>query len=173
MRNYQLRVMIEIAVMVALSWILGQLRFIKMPYGGSVSLEMMPIFVLAFRNGPVIGIIGGAIYGLLQLTVDPYILNPWQVIFDYPLPYALIGIAGFFGKHEVGIVIGSLARYVSHVIAGLLFWVSTFPEDMHPWLYSLLYNGSYMLPELILAVLVIHLLKSRREIIEPQRGRSV
>ena len=42
-----------------------------MPQGGSVSLEMLPILYLSLRRGGAMGMVGGAVYGFVQLVTDP------------------------------------------------------------------------------------------------------
>src|SRR6056297_3449912 len=95
-----LRAITEISVAVALSLILNFLPLWKMPQGGSVSLEMLPILIIALRWGFKEGLLAGFVYGLLQLAFNPYIIHPVQLILDYPLPYMLLGVAGIF-KEQV------------------------------------------------------------------------
>lgn len=158
-RKWDTRVMVEIAVAAALSLILGFLRIYRMPYGGSVTLEMVPIFVVSLRHGTRSGAWSGLILGILKLFLDAYIIHPVQLVMDYPLPYAVLGIAGLFAHQPiVGVILGTAARYVVHVLAGVVFWASYAPEGMGPWVYSLTYNASYLVPNAILAALVIWLL---------------
>ncbi|NMB45829.1 MAG: energy-coupled thiamine transporter ThiT [Firmicutes bacterium] len=158
-KQWDLRVMMEIAVAAALSLILGMLRIYRMPYGGSVTLEMVPIFVVSLRHGVRSGAWSGLVVGLLKLLLDPYIIHPVQLVMDYPLPYAVLGIAGLFVHQPLaGVVAGTAARCVVHVLAGVIFWGSYAPEGMNPWVYSLTYNASYLVPNAILAALVIVLL---------------
>jgi thiamine transporter len=158
-KKFDTRVMMEIAVAAALSLILGMLRIYRMPYGGSVTLEMVPIFVVSLRHGMRSGAWSGVILGLLKLLLDAYIIHPVQLVMDYPLPYAVLGIAGLFAHQPiVGVILATAARYVVHVLAGVVFWGSYAPEGMSPWVYSLGYNASYLVPNAILASLIIWLL---------------
>jgi thiamine transporter len=59
--------------------------------GGSISLTMLPIAVLALRRGALAGAVGGTVFGLLDLLMEPFILFPAQVALDYPVPYLLFG----------------------------------------------------------------------------------
>jgi thiamine transporter len=72
----------------------------------------------------------------------------------------VLGLAGIFRKKgEVGWIVGTvlvlLLRFACHFTTGVLIW-KTFGElwegfsTDNVYLYSLLYNGSYMLPEIIL-----------------------
>ncbi|NLJ74686.1 MAG: energy-coupled thiamine transporter ThiT [Firmicutes bacterium] len=168
MRNKNLHIMVETAVLVALALLLSLITLWKMPQGGSVSLEMLPIFVLAFRRGGKVGMAGGALLGLLKLLINPYILHPIQVIFDYPLPFALLGAAGFIKESRLlGVFVGSFLRYITHVISGVVFFGEYAPEGTPALLYSMSYNAPYLVVEVILVAIVIHLLSKRREIFEP------
>ncbi len=135
------------------------IRLFRMPQGGSVSLEILPILIMALRHGGRIGVLTGTLVGLLQLLIDPYIIHPAQVIMDYPLPFAMIGLAGYLRKIPIhGIFVGIFGRFVVHVLSGVIFFASYVPENMNPWIYSISYNASYLIPEWILVTLVIWLL---------------
>ena len=90
------RVLTEAALAIALAFVLGLITLFRMPLGGSISLEMVPLILLAVRQGWKVGMLAGAAYGLLNLAVSPIILHPVQVLFDYPLPFAALGLAGLF-----------------------------------------------------------------------------
>ncbi|NLJ24909.1 MAG: energy-coupled thiamine transporter ThiT [Firmicutes bacterium] len=170
-RRWDTRVMMEIAVAAALALILGMLRLYRMPYGGSITLEMVPILVVSLRHGPKSGAWSGLILGLLKLLLDAYIIHPVQLVMDYPLPYAVLGIAGFFAHQPLtGVIMASIARYVVHVLAGVIFWGSYAPSGTSPWVYSLSYNASYLIPNAILAAVVIMLLM-KTPLIKPE-GRK-
>src|SRR5699024_4830150 len=131
MRDQKLRTMLETSLLVGAALLLSLLKFWKMPYGGSVTLEMVPIFVLAFRHGGKVGMVGGALLGFLKLLISPYIIHPIQLLLDYPVPYMVLGIAGFgvFAKRRwLGVTVGVLLRYVTHVIAGVVFFGEYAPE---------------------------------------------
>jgi thiamine transporter len=69
--------------------------------GGSISLTMLPIAVIALRRGALIGATAGAVFGLLDLLMEPYILVPAQVALDYPVPYLLFGLGvGLFSAYR-------------------------------------------------------------------------
>jgi thiamine transporter len=156
--------------MAALSLILGMIKFSGVwPQGGSVSLEMVPIFLMAFRRGLKAGVFTGLAVGLLQLLVNPYIVHPAQLILDYPLAFALAGVAGAFApslsqnksKRTIlmiaGIFIGCMLRLASHVLSGVIFF-SDFAEEMNVWLYSFMYNASFMVVIFVITSLVVILL---------------
>lgn len=169
MRDKKLIVMVEIAIIVALAFLLGQIRLFRMPQGGSVSLQMVPILFLALRRGWLPGFVAGFLLGTLKLLVDPYIIHPVQLLFDYPLPYALLGLAGLFKSIPfVGVLVGTVGRFVIHFLSGVVFFGAYTPEGTNPLWYSALYNGSYLIPEMIIALVVVGLLSTRRDLLEPQ-----
>ena len=58
----------------------------------------------------------------------------------------------------IGTVIGGLLRYLIHFIGGIVFFAEYAPEGQPVWLYSLVYNGSYIIPATILSAIVAVLL---------------
>lgn len=152
-------VLTEAALAIALAFVLGLITVFKMPFGGSISLEMMPLILLALRQGPWVGIISGAVYGLLDLVVDPFIVHPVQVLFDYPLAFGALGLAGFFQPTVRGAVLGTIvavfARFVCHFISGFVFFASYAPKGWNPLIYSAAYNAAYLVPSLIISLIVV------------------
>lgn len=152
-------VMAEISICTALALILGLIKFSPVSQGGSISLVMVPIFVLALRRGWLVGSTGGILLGIIQLLTDAYVVHPVQFIVDYPLAYGLIGLAGFFRKkHALGIILGGSARFLAHFVSGIIFFASYAPEGFNFLLYSLFYNASYMIPEIILSLVAVKLI---------------
>jgi len=98
MKKNQIRIMTEIGMAVALSVILNFIPLWRMPQGGSVSLEMLPILIIALRWGAGPGMMAGVVYGLVQLAFGPFIIHPAQLVLDYPLSYMLVGLAGIFSN---------------------------------------------------------------------------
>lgn len=83
------------AMLIALAAVLGYFRIFHMPQGGSVTLgSMLPLLMIAWRFGAGAGALAGFIYGLISLLEDPFIVQPVQVLFDYPLPFMAMGLAG-------------------------------------------------------------------------------
>ena len=165
----RVRIITETIVMVALAGALYLIKIFTLPQGGSVTLgSMVPIFLLALRRGPRIGIIGGVAFGLVALVEDVYsgvevIFYPAQVILDYPLAFGLLGLAGFFQKIPIlGVGIGIAARFCSHFVSGVLFFASYAPAGVSPFVYSAVYNGGFLIPEFVItAALMIALLRVR------------
>lgn len=160
--KFNTRLLAFMAITIALSTVLGTISVYKMPQGGSVTLgSMVPILVLTFIYGPEVGFLTGFVYGLINLITGPYIMHPIQVLLDYPLPFMMLGTAGYFKNNYVGSTVAIFARFVCHLLSGVVFFAS-FAGDQNPLIYSIIYNGSYLLPELIITVLVMALLPVER-----------
>jgi thiamine transporter len=163
----QLVVLVEVALTLALAVVLGSLKLWQMPQGGSISLGMLPVFVLALRRGVVVGLVAGALTGLLGLIVEPpYVVHPVQFILDYPLAFAAVGLAGTFSstwsksalEHRwgrgialaiaPGVALGGLARYAVHVLSGIVYF-SSFAEGQPVVVYSAAYNSYVLLSSIL------------------------
>lgn len=159
--------------MIALASVLSLIKIVHMPLGGSVTLlSCLPIVLLSVMYGVKWGLASSFMYSLIQLIFGIMIdgLLGWglthqtligAVIFDYILAYTLIGLAGIFRKRGnlmlcVGTALAMLLRFLSHFISGCVFFQS-FKIFNNPYLYSLCYNGLYMLPELIFTVIGVAL----------------
>jgi len=165
------RVLTEAALAVALAFVLGFVVLFKMPYGGSVSLEMIPLILLALRQGWKVGVVAGAAYGLLDLAIDFYVVHPVQFILDYPLAYGALGLAGLFKPTVRGAVLGTavavLARFACHFLSGVVFFASVAPQGWNPYLYSAAYNAAYLAPSLGIALVVTVVLLKALERAQP------
>ncbi|WP_418626858.1 energy-coupled thiamine transporter ThiT [Anaerosinus sp.] len=150
----------HMGLMISLAFILHQIRIYHMPQGGSITLgSMVPLLFLSFCYGPGIGFLTGFLYGVISLLFNPYILHPVQVLFDYPLPYMAIGLAGYFPTRIfLGTTIAVLGRFICHFISGIVFFASYAPEGTSPYLYAFLFNASYLLPELMITLFLFKLL---------------
>jgi thiamine transporter len=165
------RVLAEAALAVALAFVLGLIKVFQMPFGGSISLDMVPLILLALRQGPFVGIVAGAAYGLLDLAIEPFIVHPVQVLFDYPLAFGVLGLAGFFAPTVRGAILGTivavLARFLCHFVSGIVFFASYAPKGWNPYLYSAAYNLAYLIPSLAVAVVAIVVLLRALEGAQP------
>lgn len=165
---FSVQMIAEAGVAIALSYVLSLFKIYQMPQGGSVSLSMLPIMFFAVRWGGVQGMIVGALFGLLKLLINPYIIHPVQLIMDYPLPYAFLGLAGIsymkdkskFVGYVPFIILAYVLKFLTHFLSGLIYFPEYAPEGMTPAYYSFLYNLQYSLPELIISIIVIALLWS-------------
>jgi thiamine transporter len=157
------RVLAEVAVSVALAYVLNLIIVYHLPQGGSITLgSMVPILLLALRRGPSTGVFAGAVFGLVQLFLGGYWFTLVQVLLDYPVAFACLGLAGFFKNNpNVGVAVAVLSRFLCHFVSGVVFFGEYAPPELGPVVYSIVYNGSYMLPELVISVAVIYLLIKR------------
>jgi thiamine transporter len=154
----------EIIIFTSLATALSLITFTLLPQGGSVTAaSMVPILWLALRRGPVVGLVTGALYGVIQLVILPYAYNPVQVLFDYPFAFGCLGLAGFFKKIPVaGVVVGISGRFIMHFVSGVLWFGPMFAPELDPFVYSAVYNASYMLPELVISAIIVYALQKSK-----------
>lgn len=176
----KIHLLAELAMAVALAIVLDlvsqMLPVPRLPYGGSVSLRMLPIFLVAFRHGWKAGIVAGGIYGVADMLISPFYFHPIQVFMDYPIAFGAAGLAGLkavkLGPENAfnyrtrigiltGVVLGNGARYFAHFVSGVIFFGYLAPAGQPVWLYSLVYNGSYIVPETILNIFLLQLVLRR------------
>lgn len=145
---------------IALALVLYQIKLFHMPQGGSVTAgSMVPILILSLRRGYKLGIITGVLYGVLRILIGGEIYYPVQVLLDYPVAFGLLGLAGFFIRSPIyGVVAGISGRFVAHLLSGAIFFGEYAPPGQSPWVYSAIYNGSYLIPELIVSAILTYLL---------------
>ena len=156
-------ILAEMTLMIALSGALHLIRPFTLPQGGSVTLgSMIPIILFALRRGPKLGVLAGVIFGLIVLVEEPFVFHPIQVMLDYPIAFGALGLAGLFKKyHLVGVVLAIGGRLLAHVISGIIFFANFAPANIHPALFSLIYNASFLSIELIITAAVIFSLLKR------------
>lgn len=104
-------------------------------------------------------------------------------LIDYVIAYTVLGLGGVFRKKfspTKAIVLGSVfaisLRYLAHIISGAIFfgsWAEWFftQEGFYSWgqsildtfsggslalIYSIIYNGTYMIPEIIITAIVAY-----------------
>jgi thiamine transporter len=158
------RVLSEMAIFVALATALSFIIIYTLPQGGSITAaSMVPILWLALRRGTKIGITAGVIYGVIQLIILPYVIDPVQLLLDYPLAFSILGLAGFFQSRPVlGAAVGISGRFLIHFIAGVVYWAPVYAPTLNPFAYSAVYNGSYLLPEFLISGFVLYLLQKSK-----------
>jgi len=155
------RILVECAILIATSYQLSFIKLWPMPMGGSVTLvSMLPIIIIGLRHGPVWGLCSGFAYSILQFIQSPYFLTPFQFLLDYVLAFSALGLSGFFKGMKYGFYAGSVVaiggRFVSSFLSGVIFY-GMYAADYgfaSPYTYSLVYNGSYLLVELILTLII-------------------
>ena len=162
--HLQIRALCEGALMVALAFVLSFVKLYQLPNGGSLTPAMFPILFFALRWGLGRGLAAGFIFGLLQLIFDGAYAWGWQsMVLDYLLAFTPLGLAGLFRNKAWGIfpgtVLGCMGRYLVHHISGVTIYRIIQPTSIpgfgtfdNPHLYSLVYNGVYMIPNMLLAL---------------------
>jgi thiamine transporter len=164
-RIFPTKLLAEIIVLVALAGALSLIShsFFSLPQGGSINVGMVPIFWLALRRGWKVGIFAGAVFGMVDLVIGPFVVNPLQFILDYPLAFAALGLAGFFRDYPVvGVVVGGAGRFLSHFVSGVVYFADYAPPGMSPVVYSALYNGTYLVPSIIICAVVIGIMQKSK-----------
>lgn len=164
------RMLVEAGLMLALTFILSNIKLFSLPQGGSITLGgQVPLMIFALRWGVGPGILVGGTFGLLKFFMDPFILTPVQFILDYPLAYALLGISGF-GRSEkalngnitigliLGVLLGGFGRLVSSTISGVVFFGEYLDPKLNPFIASMIVNGSVMVPNLIVTLVILLLI---------------
>lgn len=160
--NTNLKKIVYGGICISISFVLSYIRIFQMPQGGSVTLaSMFPLVLYAMVFGPFAGMVAGIAYGFLQLIQDMWVVNIAQLLLDYPLAFACIGLAGIAPKQiknlyvrtGVGIFLALLGRCIMHTISGVLFFAE-YAGDMNPVLYSIVYNGSFLSIEMLITLIL-------------------
>lgn len=183
MKRKNVRALCECAILLALSIALSYVTIYKMPMGGEITLvSMLPVLLAGLRHGWGWGLGTAFIYSLFQLSqgilggnVFPYCYTTTAIIvcvlFDYLVPFTVLGCSAVvcvkkvpFSRVKTAVTFGVLVfiRFVCHLITGVFIWGQWAPEGMGKFVYSLVYNAQYMLPELILTVAVTVLLTASK-----------
>lgn len=174
MNKKRLLMLVEIAIFAAIGIILDQLTFKLWAQGGSVSLVMVPIILMAIRWGLTAGLTTGLLIGIMQMMFGAFIVHWLQALLDYGLAFTVVGLAAIVRKPllqaakdinkkamttyiVIGTLLGGTFRFTAHLLAGVVFF-GEYAGDDNVWIYSIIYNGSYMLPATILTVLIAVLL---------------
>ena len=165
--HLRVRALCEGAIMVAFAQILGYIKlFGNLPNGGSITFAMFPILLFAVRWGLGKGLLAGFVFGLLQLVFDGAYAWGWQsMLLDYLVAFTPLGLAGLFKGKKWGIfpgtVLGCIVRFIVHYISGVTIYRIYEPTEIpgigvfdDAVIYSLVYNASYMLPCMVLALAV-------------------
>jgi len=176
MRNVRVRILVESAVMIALATVLSLIKVYSLPQGGSITLgSMLPILFIGFRWGARAGLATGVVYGVLQYIVEPFFVHPVQVILDYPVAFGLLGLSGLFRgptalSGALGAFTGLGGRYLAHFLSGWVFFAEYAPAGTSPVVYSLVYNATYLGPELVVTLVLGALLPVTLRRAQPVQG---
>lgn len=180
MQNTKTLKLVEGAIMVALAVVLSFIKFKFLPYGGSITLvSMLPIMIYSIRHGIGWGMLVSVVYALLQMFMDIGEVSSWGLsaamfvgclLFDYIIAFSVLGLTGMFRNKGIGgaisgMIIVMALRYISHIISGVVIFKSAGAiwdglNIENSLLYSMAYNATYMLPEIVFSIIVVVVLFS-------------
>lgn len=169
------RILVEGAMLIALATLLSYIKFYDMPFGGSITLEMLPLVIMGLRNGTKWGCFTGFVHGVLQMIIGfsnvmycaTLLSQIGCIVLDYLLAFTVLGLAPVFANlfkknikigYVVGAIVCGILRFVCSFLSGWLLWGAYAPEGMSPVVYSLTYNASYMVPDIIILAVIIGIL---------------
>ena len=168
-KKWTTRMLSNAALCIALAFVLSYIRLYKLPQGGSITLaSMLPIFLFAYAYGVAPGMLVGAAFGILQFIQDAYFVHPIELLLDYPLAFALLGLAGLANRFSdkwgliPGIILGTFGRFVCAFLSGVIFFGMYAPEGQSVLVYSAVYNGFYLIPEAIICIVLAMVPQIRR-----------
>lgn len=169
--------MVESAVMLAIAVVLSLFPF-SSPWalgGGITVCSMLPLVILSWRYGCLWGTFTAFVYSLLQMILgiqnvqyaDSVGTAVLIILFDYVIAFSVIGSAALFKGRlghprlelVLGIVVTFLVRLGCHYISGVVVWEVLWPNELG-WaapIWSIAYNSSYMIPEIIITSLAASL----------------
>ena len=164
----------ETALMLAVATVLSLIKLVHLPFGGSITLfSMLPLCVLSVRRGVKWGLSGGIVYACIKLMLNLGEIISWGLtpaalagcmVFDYLIAFTVIGLAGCLRTHgRAGILAGTaialFLRFCSHLLSGVLIFDAWTPDGWaNPFVYSVVYNGGFMLPELLMVLAALFVL---------------
>ncbi len=171
----QLRKLTHCGLMLALAFVLSMFKVFSLYNGGSITIaSMAPIIIISFMYGTKTGVFTAFVYSLLQMVqgfYPPPVQTIWNfilvILLDYVVAFTVLGLADLikkpFGEKKVlGSVVAAVAvifgRFFCHFLSGIIIWGTYAPEGMSATVYSLLYNGSIMIGEMITTGVVVGLL---------------
>lgn len=161
MEHSKTRMIAEAGVAIAIAQVLSFITLFHMPQGGSIkAASMVPLMIFAYRWGGTRGIWAGVVYGVLHFLLGfKSSIHYLSIILDYLVAYGAIGVCGYFKDNITGLVSGSIVaialRWFTSVTSGAVVFASYAPQGQNPWIYSMIYNASYMIPDGILNIIVL------------------
>ncbi len=182
--------LVESALLLAVAAVLSMVKVLDLPYGGSITAcSALPILLVAYRHGTGWGLFTGFAYGLVQLLLGlnalSYVTTPLSVaaviLLDYILAFMVLGLGGVFRRRcesqsralLLGALLTGVLRYGLHVVAGCTVWAGLSIPDTAALVYSLAYNATYMVPEILVTLLGVWYLSRALDVREaiPTRAK--
>ena len=143
-------IMIEGALCIALSIVLSKFDLFRMPQGGTIDFELVPIMIFAYRRGLKWGLFGGFVVGLVKMLTGGYIINPVQAALDYPLAFTCVGLVALHPK-IISFLLAACAQISCSIVSGAYFFAQYAPEGQNAWVYSFFYNAPVLGTKYILS----------------------
>ncbi|MBR2546990.1 MAG: energy-coupled thiamine transporter ThiT [Eubacterium sp.] len=149
------------SMFIAASLVLSNIKLFSMPQGGTVTpFSMLPIALCSYLIGTRSGVMAGTALGMLNLMINPYVIHPLQLLLDYPIAFAALGMGGPLRNTKAGLpgvyLVGIFGRFICSTLSGVVFFAS-YAEGtgMSPLLYSVVYNGTYIGAEGALTLIIL------------------
>ncbi|MEG0664519.1 MAG: energy-coupled thiamine transporter ThiT, partial [Clostridia bacterium] len=159
----------ESAILVAFAIVLSFVKIVDLPYGGSITaFSMLPLVIIAYRNGIGWGVLSAFAFSLIQLFSGmnnlAYATSGMAItaiiFLDYIIAFTVFGFGGIFKKRiknqgtalAMGVILVGILRYICHIISGCTVWIGLSIPDTQSLIYSTAYNATYMIPEIIISV---------------------
>ncbi|MBQ6702360.1 MAG: energy-coupled thiamine transporter ThiT [Clostridia bacterium] len=153
--------------------------------GSVTLFSMVPLMVVSLRHGIGWGLGSSFIFSVIKLwlgagnfayvpTVRGIVV---VIVLDYLLAYTAIGFAGAFRKIRftksersgllistyLGVLFACIVRFVSHFVNGAVVWYeitkngewNDYVQTVGMWLYSFVYNITYLGPETVMALIAV------------------
>lgn len=174
MEKRKWRMQIEIALFASIGAVFDMLSINFMPQGGGISLQMIPILLMAIRWGMMAGMLTGLLIGLVDVATGVPVYHWAQVLLDHCLANAAVGLAAILNKPihhalrmstkgrlvwalSAAICVAGFCKFFVHVISGVVFF-SMFANGQNVWIYSIVYNATPMIPTIIVTIICMALL---------------
>ena len=150
------------AMCIAIAFVASCIRLFRMPQGGSITpASMLPMIMFMAACGPWQGFVVGCAYGFLQLLSSPSVIHPVQLLMDYPLAYGsmILGCAAMAlpikkpFQLPLAVLLAGIGRLVMATLSGAIFFAE-YAGDQNAWVYSLVYNISYLGPDTLVCMVV-------------------
>ena len=165
----------ESALLVALATVLSLYAVFKLPNGGSATIgSMIPILLVSLKYPFGWSLAVAFAYAAIQMMtgfyappVETFGYYALVVLLDYVAAFGVLCLAGPVFKTlrqswpvrlrlMIAAVVCISLRFVCHFLSGIIIWSAYAPPGQPVWLYSLVYNGSYMLCEGLISSLILY-----------------
>lgn len=160
-KNSKTRFLVQCALALAMAFVLSKIKLFAMPQGGDVTAcSMLLLALCGYWFGIKWGAVAGFAYAILSMVLGGQIYYPMQAVLDYPLAFGLLAaLPALFSKMkfglQIGYTVGVLGRFICSFLSGFIFFAEYAPAGQSPILYSLIYNASYIVPEMVITLIII------------------